>query len=249
MKVHLSAVTFFLLAGALTCGAADNDTEWIANDIRVIETMPGQVGVADTRLEIGANGDARVTVDLSDDEAHTKGTILLITGRWMLTEGITSTRGAEIDLMDIAALNSQLVLALLRAAVPGGPRVSELPQAVSLAEKATPIRVNTSSASGEYGAPWSLEGTVSTPVMAGVTDYDLRFMFTGESGTVTTRLKGSIGNLTAPVSIPDSMPIAGWAIHKIGPYQGQTSNGLTLDYGAQPSSPKVSTIGELRKLK
>jgi hypothetical protein len=44
------------------------------------------------------------------------------------------------------------------------------------------------------------------------------------------------------------MTLAGWAIHKIGPYQEQLPDGTKLDYGARTERPKAATIGELRKL-
>jgi hypothetical protein len=248
MQSHLSVLASVLLAGIATCGAAERDTAWAANDISVVQTAPAQAGVADTRLEVGSNGDARLTLDLTDGEQHTKGTILLVGGRWMLTQGFSPTPGAEIDAMDIAALNSQLVLKLLRTAMPEGAPKPGLAKAISFQEETNPIDVNTTSASAHYDPPWTVDGKVSASA-PGTTDYDLRFTFIGENETITTHLKGSVRNSIPALSLSDSTRLAGWSVHKVGPYQEQSSEGTKLDYGAQPSTPSASTIGELRKLK
>src|SRR4030081_2855722 len=115
MTRHLSILAFTLAFAIVfwPVHAASGGSVWVAKDISVIQTVPGQDGAANTRLEIGANGDARITVDIRDGSSRTKGTIILVAGRWMLTQGFTPTPGAEIDSMDIAGLNSQLVMKLL----------------------------------------------------------------------------------------------------------------------------------------
>ncbi|MDB6086279.1 MAG: hypothetical protein JWN43_4160, partial [Gammaproteobacteria bacterium] len=152
------ALAFVMIAPA---HAASERPVWIAKDISVIQTVPGQDDVANTRLEIGANGDTRITVDIRDGSSRTKGTIILIGGRWMLTQGFTPTRGAEIDLMDVASLNSQLVVKLLESGLPKGPLIPGSPQNVAHSDNADPIEVATSTASGQYGAPWTVDGTVT----------------------------------------------------------------------------------------
>jgi hypothetical protein len=249
MLRRVSILAPALLAPLTMTPAANTRAGWEAKDIRVVETVPGQKGSADTRLEVASNGDARVTVDLSDAGSRTKGTILLIAGKWMLTQGFTPKPGEEIDVLDAAALNSQLVVALLNAAVPKGPPAPGPPQRVLFSEKSKPIRVSTQSASGEYNPPWKVEGTVSVAATAAPATYHFSFTFSPEGQPVTLDLSGSIGTPSPPVLFPDSMTLGGWVIHKIGPYQEQLPDGTKLDYGARPQSPKATTIGELRKLK
>jgi hypothetical protein len=93
--------------------------------------MPGQDGATNTRLEVGADGDARIAVDIRDGSSRTKGTIILIAGRWMLTRGFLPTLGAEIDEMDTAALTTQLVMRLLEAGLPKGSPTPGSPQHAS----------------------------------------------------------------------------------------------------------------------
>src|SRR5579863_4228663 len=155
--------------------AASGGPAWVARDISVIQTEPGQDGSLNTRLEIGANGDARITVDIRDDRSRTKGTIILIGGRWMLTQGFTPTPGAEIDSMDVAGLNSQLVMKLLESALPNGPPIPGPPQHVAYSDETNPITVATSSASGQYGTPWAVAGTVTVESSGAAASYKLSF--------------------------------------------------------------------------
>ena len=243
-RVSYLAPFLLLLAAPSTVPAAG----WEAKDISVVETVPGEKGSAKTRLEVGTKGDARITVDIRDDSSPTKGTILLIGGRWMLTQGFTPKPGEEIDVLDAAALNSQLVIALLNAVLPKGPPAPGSPQRVALAEKTKSIQVSTSSASGDYSAPWKVEGTVTVPAPTGPATYHLSFTFSGEGRPVTLDLSGAVATASPPVSLPDSMPLSGWAVHWIGPYKEQMPDGTKFDYGARPQSPKATTLGDLRNL-
>jgi hypothetical protein len=227
--------------------AAASGATWPVKDVEVSETAPGQPGAAKTRLETGADGDARITVDLNDEKGRTNGTILLISGRWMVTRDLTPEAASEIDLMDIAALNSQLVIKLLAAALPDGPPQPGHSVHVSLQEKSRPIQVATSSASGEYNAPWTVDGTVTVPSIGASAAFQLTFAYTDEKLN-TVQLVGTVGNPKPPLAIPDSFPLAGWIVHRLGRYQEQTPNGTKLDYGARPSSPAAKTVGELRSL-
>lgn len=211
--------------------------------------MQGDAGAANTRLEVGSNGDARIRIDLDDGRERTQGTIVVLAGRWMLTQGFTPPPGAEIDAMDTAALNSQLVMTLLQATVPTGPPSPGAPQRVSFAERSRPITLSTATASAEYGAPWSVEGTVTVPSADAAANYQLAFTFSARTGTIATHLSGTVANQKATMVLPDSMRLTGWTVYKIGPYRRQLSDGTRIDYGARRANPKARTLGELRKLK
>ena len=228
--------------------AENEQRSWVAKDISVVETVPGEDDVADTRVEIGANGDARINLDIRDGNSHTKGTILLIAARWMLTQGFTPTEGAEIDLMDVATLNAQLVLKLLAFTLPKGPPIPGLPQKVDYSDNTNPIEVATSSASGQYDAPWKVDGTVTVESSRAPASYRLTFAFTNQGRPVKMSLAGRVADPATLVFFPDSMKLQGWAVHKIGPYQERQPGGVTLDFGAPPNAPKATTVGELRKL-
>jgi hypothetical protein len=248
MSVRPSIPALLVATLPLTAPAADSPAAWETKNVSIVETVPGQKGSADTRLEVGLNGDARITVDIQDNSNHTKGTILLIAGRWMLTQGFTPEPGEEIDVLDAAVLDSQLVMALLKAADPNGPPPPGSPQHVLFTEKTKAIQVATSSASGDYGAPWSVEGIVSVSTAAAAAMYRLAFTFSNEGRPTTLNLTGSVDRSNVPLTLTDSMPLSGWAIYWVGPYKEQLPDGTKFDYGAKPKSPKASTIGELRKL-
>ena len=234
--------------GASSGNAADAKSAWVVKDVSVSLTAPGQDGASNTRLEVGENGDARVTFDDLEGGNHTKGTIILIAGRWMLTHGFTPTPGEEIDHMDAAALTSQLITKLLEAVLPKGPPAPGKSRNVSYTEKSNAIQVATMSASGEYGPPWSVNGTVATQAPGFPATYRLKFKYSDEGQTVNMNLAGSVADPKSVLSFPDSMPLSGWTIHNVGPYQEPSPDGTKFDYGARQQNPKATTVGELRKL-
>ena len=243
-----SILAFTALIVIPSAYAKDGQPSWEAKDISVVETVPGENNITDTRVEIGANGDARINVNVRDGNSHTKGSILLIAGHWMLTQGFTPTEGAEIDLMDVANLNAQLVLKLLAFALPKGPPIPGLPQRVNYSDSANPIEVATSSASGQYDAPWEVDGTVTVESLSAPAVYRLTFAFTNQGLPVTLNLAGRVADSATLVFFPDSMKLRGWAVHKIGPSQERHPDGVTLDFAARPNAPKATTVGELRRL-
>jgi len=226
-------------------GAAEAGTAWTVNDISVEETVPGQEGAVNTRFEIGNNGDARITVRLHDP-AHTRGTIVLIGGRWMLGQGFAPTPGKETQAMDVAALNSQLVIVLLNAVLPRGPPPPGQPRQVMLTEKNNPIRIATETAAAEYRPPWTVEGTVSVPAADAPVSYHLSFTWSAEEQQKTRIFAGTVSDSAPAVSFPDSMTLAGWSVRQIGPRR-QASPGASAHAGAPPP-PRAATVGELRKL-
>jgi len=220
-------------AGAAAAPAGDARAAWTANDISVTQSVEGRER-ASTRFEVGANGDARVAVSRDEEGVYSAGTILLIGGHWMLTRGFTAAPAKAVSALDVAALNSQLVIVLLTAALPTGPPAKGAPPRVHFAEKTQRIRIATATATGEYDAPWSIDGTV-TAGAAGATGFRLTFTCSERGHPATTVFAGSLGNSEPPLQLPDSMRLAGWTLRRIGP-------------GAASPQHKPATIGELRKL-
>jgi hypothetical protein len=251
VKKHCAILAALLTAAVSAADAADQSSAWAAmTNFNVTQTMHGQPGIVKTRVESGNGGDARIVIDISDGKQQTKGTILLISGRWMVTQGLTLQAGSEIDLMDIAALNSQLVRALLQAAVPQGPPEAGKERRILVTELNHPIQVSTTSASGEYGVPWTLAGTVRESAEAERTEYQLDFTSTTDGTKATMHLEGDVSRANPPFVVPDSTLLTGWKVHKIGPYQEPVPGGGTkFDYGARPEGASVATVGELRSAK
>jgi len=242
-----AAAALAAAAGSASAGAGDSRAAWTPNDISVTQTLAGQER-AGTRFEVGDNGDARIEVSLTDSgdgSVHTAGTILLIGGRWMLTRGFAPPPGKAVAALDVAALNSQLVIVLLTALLPEGPPAPGAPVRVHFAEKAKRIRIATASATGEYGAPWSVEGTVSAPAADAPTSYRLSFTYSDHGHPTTVVFAGNVGNSKPPVQFPDSMKLSGWSIRRIG---AASASGAASPSGAGPPAHKPATVGELREL-
>jgi hypothetical protein len=234
-----------IFAAAPVAGTGEVRGGWTVNDISVVQIAPGEERGANTRFEIGHEGDARISVSLRDS-AHTRGTILLIGGRWMLAQGFAPTPGREIEAMDLAALNSQLVIVLLTAALPKGPPPPGAPQHVLLTERNNPIRIVTETASAEYSPPWTIDGTVSVPGEGAPASFRLSFTWSAQGHPTTRVFTGSVGNTKPALSIPDSMKLTGWSVHEIGRRAADRSPQKSTT--AHAAAAHVVTVGELRSL-
>ncbi len=222
---------------------------WAPNDISVSQSEPGQAGIASTHFEVASNGDARIAIDRHDASTHAAGTILLIGGRWMLTQGFAASGGKEVESLDLAVLSSQLVIVLLTAALPEGRPAPGPPQHVRFAEKTNPIRIATASASAEYRAPWTVVGTVTVPGTGAAANYQLSFTYSDQGISRTIEFAGSAGNAKSPVDLPDSMKLSGWKIRGLPQSLESALTAAQPDSQAEPAPPKAATLGELRRLK
>ena len=249
VRAHKTKRIQLTAAAVIACQSACTEVPstvpaWQPSVIDVTQTVIGHPDKVSTKLEMASNGDARVTYAQTDGESPQAGTILVISGRWMLVKGLKSEKGREIDFLDIAGLNSQLLLTLLSKSLPNGPPAAGEFHEISFTEKVEPIQVGTSSASGVYPAPWSVTGNAMAPSDSTVT-YSIDFKV--ERGDFPTlHLEGAVSTPAGAIELADSMSLAGWAVHKIGPYEERTSQGTILDYGAKAAAVTAKTLGELR---
>jgi hypothetical protein len=243
--IALLALTFAALPAAAHLG--EGSAAWAPNDIHVAQSETGRAVTTSTHFEIAANGDARIAIEQRDDGAHLSGTILLIGGRWMLSQGFTSRAGKEIEALDAAALSSQLVIVLLTAALPTGPPAPGPPQHVRFAEKAKPIRIATASTSAEYRAPWTVTGSVAVPEAGAPASYQLSFTYSDEGAARTLDFAGSVASDKSPLDLPDSMKLAAWKVRRLGTTPDSSSTDIPPDAAAHRAHPKVATLGELRQ--
>jgi hypothetical protein len=224
-----------LAAGVVACirpaVAAD---VWVADQVSVTETLEGQPGEVTTRFEKANNGDVRITLDLSDGQRRTHGVVLLVAGKWLLSRELPQA-ARPIDYVDAAALNSQLVLALLRAGAPQGPPEAGRTAAVAVTEPTRSIHVSTSTASGDFAAPWNLNGTLSVPSPHAPTDYHLTLRYHAEDHDRTMHLTGSAGNAARPFDLGDDTSLAGWTVHRLSGHRA-------------PGEEAAATLGALRRL-
>ena len=240
--IRPSMLALFIAAAPGTA-LAQARPAWAPNDIGVSRSVPGESGSAGSRFEIAPNGDARIAIDRRVGGAHITGTILLIGGRWMLTQGFDTSPGKELESLDLAVLDSQLLVVLLTAALPGGPPSPGSPQHIRFAEKTNPIRISTASTAAEYRAPWTVVGTVTVPAAQAQATYQLSFTYSDQGNSRTVELAGNLGDAKSPLDLPDSMKLAGWKIRRI---PQSLESALTA---TEPDSPRAATVGELRQLK
>jgi hypothetical protein len=224
---------------------------WAMTNFDVTETVESVTGAETTRVAVARNGDARIVVDITGgpvSKEPRRGTILLISGRWMATQDLSLESGSELDLMDIAALNSQLVMNLLRLALPEGPPKPGKPVQISLKEDHRPLQVGTSSGSGEYGAPWKVNGTACVAGPQAPVSYQLEFVFKTRDDEQDVHLAGQVSRTATPMEIVDSESLDGWKVYALGPRQETARAGTKMTFGAQ-LAPAAATVGELRRRK
>ena len=237
-----------LIATAPAAAVAAAAAAWSPDDIHVSRSSPGQPGSAGSRFEIARNGDARITIERREGSTHATGSIVLIGGRWMLTQGFAAAPGKELESLDLAVLNSQLVVVLLTAALPDGPPPAGPPQHVRFAEKTNPIRIATASTAAEYLAPWTVVGTVTVPAAEAPPAYQLSFTYSDQGVSRTVDFAGNAGNAKSPLDVPDSMKLAGWKIRRLPQPLQQSLSPAGPDSAASAATPKAATVGELRQL-
>ena len=238
-----------LVAGSPGAALAQTTAAWAPNDINVSQSMPERAGSTGSRFEIAPNGDARIAVERREGGTRTNGTILLIAGRWLLTQGFSGTAAEELAALDAAALNSQLVIVLLTAALPNGAPAAGPSQHVRVAEKAKPIKITTASSSAEYGAPWTVVGAVTVQRTDGPATYQLSFTYSDQGVARTMDFSGSVGNESSPLSLPDSMKLAGWKIRRLPQSAGPSGAAGQPDSTVPGDTPRAATLGELRQLR
>jgi len=229
---------------ALAAAAAN----WAPDDISVSQSESGGPASATTRFEVAADGDARIAVERRAGSTRSSGTILLVGGRWMLTRGFAASPGKEIEALDLAALNSQLVIVLLTAALPDGPPAPGKPQHVRFAEKNNAIRIATASTSAEYRPPWTVVGTVSVPSTQAAANYQLAFTYSDRGISRTIDFAGSAGNARPPLDLPDSMKLVGWSIRRLPQSLESSLTAAQPDEVDEQRARRAASVGELRQL-
>lgn len=222
-----------LIAAVVVAGAARGGDGWTIDQVAVTETLDGQPGAVSSRLERARNGDVRIQLDLSDGNTRTQGTLLLIAGKWLASRDLPPPSGRTRDFVDAAALNSQLVAALLRAALPQGPPAPGKDLEISMTEAVHPIHVSTATAAGDFAAPWTLAGSVRIAAPASPAEFHLTFRYRNEGRDLSILLVGSAGAADPQFAILDATPLAGWRIEPL------SSKGC-----GDPI--RVATVGELR---
>lgn len=179
------------------------------------------------------------------------GKILMISGRVMAVKGEVGKPGFEMDALDSAVMQQQLVLRLLGAALPNGTKKLTGTHKIDFADTKTGIQFATPSAQGFISPPWIVKGTVKL-VTHDVVDYDLALSsgLKGQSTLQDTRYSANFsGRLSksSKAKLDDAMRLDSWTILGVGVQSKKTKDGTTYDYTSAPSATVYKTVSDIRK--
>jgi hypothetical protein len=228
-------------------------TSWFDfNAFTLRVTLPNTSGYGQWRGQWDTDSfDISVDAETADGKTVNTGQIILIGGRVMATKGAVGKPGYEIDALDSAILQQQLVLRLLGYALPEGMKGLKGSRRIDYGKEKTGIQFATPSAHGFVTPPWRLRGMVKV-IAPDVIEYKLD-LTSGEKGKPVQQ-----GGLFAPhfsgrlsktsnAKIADSMSLDGWNILSVGPQVKKTTDGTIYDYSAVPSAERFNTIAEVRR--
>lgn len=195
-------------------------------------------------MEIGRDGDVWVRQETKENDTVRTVALLLVGGKAVAVAGGELPSGAELNILDSAGLQVQLVEHILSRAYPGGPSAVKGHEKISLKEKKEPIRIGTTGAKGYFSPPWSVTGEakVLAPDKIG---FDFAFSFRTDASKKkgeTLKFAGIWQRDSQTPYFDDRLPLQGWKIYLLGtrPDDKGTS------YGAVPTESYM-TLGALRQ--
>jgi len=195
--------------------------------------------------------DIKIDAETSDGSAIMKGNILMIAGRIMATQGTVSEPGYEIDALDGAVLEQQLVLKLLGAALPDGASSIKGSRKIDYSDRKTGIQIATQSAQGFIAPPWRIKGKVKV-VAPDVIEYELA-LTSGVRGKPNNEGRefaaNFVGRLSKSVTtkLDDAMPLEEWTLFGVGVQTKKDGNSTIYDYTAAPATEVYKTVADIRK--
>jgi hypothetical protein len=205
-------------------------------------------------MEMGSGGDVWIRQETKEKDAVTAVTLLLIGGKAVAVSGGELPSGGELEILDRAGLQLQLVEHILARAYPDGPDTVQGHEKIALQEKKEPIRIGTTGSKGYFSPPWSVAGQ-ATPLATDKIGFDLTFSFTPEKSTdkpkEKTKQKKAANKLkfagiwqrdSRTPNFDDRLPLQGWKIYLLGTRTAEPA----ARYGAVPTED-YKTLGELRQ--
>jgi hypothetical protein len=159
------------------------------------------------------------------------GKIVLVSGRVMLTRGLTLEKGYEVDVLNEPLLYYQVLAALLARAFPAGPGTFKEAMVVGVEEAVRGIRFATPSATGFIGAPWSANGLLKRRD-AETVDFSLKldFYFEPENSRRVVTLQGAWKKAVPAPALPAAMSLRGWKARAIDRGAQRQQTLAVLDY-------------------
>ncbi|PSH04826.1 MAG: hypothetical protein CXZ00_05530 [Acidobacteria bacterium] len=175
----------------------------------------------------------------------------MIGGRVMAIKGPIAEAGYEIDALDAAALQLQLVMKLLGRALPDGPASVKSAQSIDFADSKTGVEIATLSAGGMIQPPWHIIGELKRLPTDGI-QYTLTL--TSRSGDEASKgqhesivmFAGTLFN-SANTRIDDQLSLEKWNVFEVGPQSRKQQGATVIDFGAAPTSMTYKTVADVRK--
>jgi len=250
------AVLIQMAAMLMALASEAGQEEWLQGN-RVKLRPGGFDGQTLITMEIGQGGDVWIRQEAKEKDGVAALTLLLVGGKAVAVAGAELRSGTELDILDRAGLQLQLVEHLLGRAYPDGPDSVNGHEKIAVQEKKEPIQIGTTGSKGYFSPPWSVTGQ-ATPLAAGKVGFDFIFSFAPEKSNGKASKKATKKtNMAKPSKLKfagiwqrdsrtpnfdDRLPLAGWRIYLLGTRSGEH----TTQYRAVPTE-KYKTLGDLRQ--
>jgi len=228
------------------CGKPTAWQEFNSFSLKV--TPPGQSGYSIYQGTFDKEtSDIQIDIENSQSGSINKGKILMIGGRIMASRGPITEPGYEIDALDGAILELQLVTKMLGRAIPEGPGNITSSRRVDYADSQTGIQIATPSAKGMIQPPWSVVGELKRGQDDSI-EYHLMLTFrsTEDKGKSTMSFSGKLFN-GKDTKIDDQMSLAAWNVFGVGPQSRKQDGATIIDYSAAPETIVYKTVADVRK--
>jgi hypothetical protein len=244
-KVCVMAILIQAAAMMPTLAAEVGQDEWLQGN-RVKLRPGGFDGQTLITMEIGQDGDILIRQEAKEKNEVTTLTLLLVGGKAVAVSGGELPSGGELEVLDRAGLQLQLVEHILGRAYPDGPDSVQGHEKIAIQEKKDPIRIGTTGSKGYFSPPWRVVGQ-ATPLAPGKVGFDFTFSFAAEKKKEkkkkSTKLKfaGIWQRDPRTPTFDDRLPLTGWKVYMLGTRTGEQ----VASYGAVPAE-NYNTLGDLR---
>jgi hypothetical protein len=252
-----AALVFTILIWVSAAPACDNDANAIcvaqspwngANVAKVLITQPDNKDYEDLSLEVHDQRNLAIHVKSATGGKLQQGTVMLVNGRLMLTKDLPMEKGFEVDALDGPVLMYKLAFSLIHEAFPAGPAKLSGNKSVDLKEPKRSIGIATNSASGTFGAPWTLRGVLNRKDVETVA-FNFEFIFFSGGANHEMRLNGVWRKTTDSPVFNKDMSLKGWSIYTLGVNRWKHGNQTIVDYGAEALTGNFRTLHDLQMIK
>ncbi len=237
-RSRAAALTLVVLLG-LAGTAPGGQEEWLQGNR--IKLRPGGFdGTSLLTMEVGQGGDVWVRREVKQQETVKGVTLLLVGGKAVAVTGDDVPSGKELELLDTAGLQVQLVEHILARAYPQGPSSVKGRKTIAITEKKEPIRIGTTGAKGYFSPPWRVTGE-ATPLAPDKVGFEFVFSFSGEKKKSEKLAFAGIWHRDPePPRFDDRLPLTGWKIYLLGTRTDQGGGYATAE------TERYQTLGDLR---